>query len=91
MTARFHVPLRERGPNTRRQQHADVQLIDVFSPTGEQALVGLSRSRPGRGYVLTQDRDGRWLCACEQFSFRGICNHIKAASDRIAAQRKAVA
>ena len=50
-------------------------------------LVAPPRSEPGRGYLLELDRDGRWVCACEAFRWRGDCSHVRAAYARTAERR----
>ena len=83
---RYHVALRHRSPRARRLT-AEVQLIDAVSASSRHELVALSRSEPGRGYLLELDRDGCWVCCCQRWQWRGDCSHVRAAYARTAERR----
>ena len=61
----------------RVRRSAAVRVVEVFDPLGGGRLwVALSRSHPARGYLLRQGPDGRPLCGCPGFSWRGDCEHV---------------
>ena len=56
------------------RQGASVRLVLAHDPlTGARVWVALSRSHPEWGYLLREGPDGRWLCSCPRFAFRGGC------------------
>ena len=56
-----------------------VRLLKAHDPLdGSQLWIAVSRSRPAAGYVLRQGPDGRWLCSCPRYGFRGDCAHVRA-------------
>jgi hypothetical protein len=56
-----------------------VELLRAFDPLGGHLLyVAPSRSTPGAAYVLREAPDGRWLCGCPRFFYRGTCPHTEA-------------
>ena len=83
---RYHVTLGHRSPRARRLA-AEVQLVEATSASGRHELVALSRSEPGRGYLLELERDGRWICCCPRWQWRGDCAHAAAAYARTAERR----
>ena len=61
-----------------------VRVLRVHDPAGGPALwVALSRSHPDAGYLLREGRDGRWLCSCPRFAYRGACPHVEALYARV--------
>ena len=85
LAAGRHVPIRQRSPRARKP--AEVRLVEATSAGFRHALVALSRSEPDRGYLLELAADGRWVCTCEAFQWRGDCQHLRAAYARTAERR----
>jgi hypothetical protein len=56
-----------------------VRLVRAHDPAdGSRLWIALSRSRPTAAYVLRPGPDGRWLCSCPRYGFRGDCPHTEA-------------
>ena len=57
-----------------------VQILTVTTPNGV-LTVAPSRSEAGKAYVLTMDAEGRYVCECPGFQYRGDCAHVKRAGE----------
>ena len=66
------------------RRSAAVQLVRAHDPlTGARVWVALSRSHPEWGYLLREGPDGRHVCSCPGFGYRGWCSHLEALYARL--------
>lgn len=62
----------------REYEMTDVRLVEAHTVRGGVVLIALSRSDPGRAYVLECDDHGEPVCPCEGFTRRQWCDHVAA-------------
>jgi hypothetical protein len=70
---------RQRNERARDRRSSPVVVLRV-PMRGVLEVVAVSRSEPHRGYWLRAGADGRWVCDCRAFAYRGTCSHVEAAS-----------
>jgi hypothetical protein len=70
---------RARNAAARARRAAPVVLLRAHDPLGGGLVwIATSRSTPGAAYVLREGPDGRLLCSCQRFGYRGDCAHLHA-------------
>lgn len=80
---------RNRNARARSRRAAPVTVLRAHDPLGGGAVwVALSRRTPGTAYLIRAQADGRLVCGCTAFGFRGDgCAHVDAALAACAAGR----
>lgn len=64
------------------------RVLTAHRLSGPPLILALSRSDPGTAYVLDADSDGRYVCPCPAYGWRGDCAHVRAVSVRHATTRE---
>ena len=96
LTAHDHATVQRqtmasRNDAARRQRQTDTTILTACDLDGRTATIAVSRSEPGRAWVLSRTAAGRLVCPCPGFTWRGRCRHIEAAERAATAHQEGAA